>query len=130
MYNEEIDCTATNYTDFVVRLTALTLFGPALPFAYCLLYFNGVLALHTNKFEILMLSRRTMPVKTKSIGIWSSIIEIVGFLGVVVNLCTCQCERRLCYLHSPARRLLSGEALTRFRAGNLYPEILPQYGLL
>lgn len=130
MYNEEIDCTATNYTDFVVRLTALTLFGPALPFAYCLLYFNGVLALHTNKFEILMLSRRTMPVKTKSIGIWSSIIEIVGFLGVVVNLCTCAHERRLRYLYSPARRLLSGEALAGFSAGNLYPEILPQYGLL
>lgn len=74
MYNEEIDCTSTNYTDFVVRLTALTLFGPAFPFAYCLLYFNGVVALHTNKFEILMLSRRTMPVKSKRIGIWSTIV--------------------------------------------------------
>jgi hypothetical protein len=87
MYNQEVDNTAMNYTDFVVRFTALMLFGPSLPFAYCLMYFNGVVALHTNKFEILMLSQRTMPVKTKSIGIWSNIIEIIGFLGVIVNLC-------------------------------------------
>lgn len=74
MYNEEVDNTSVSYTDFVVRLAALTLFGPSLPFAFILMYVNGILALHTNKFKILMLSRRTLPIKTKSIGIWSKII--------------------------------------------------------
>lgn len=87
MYSQEVDMTALSYVDFIVRLTVLALFGPSFPLSYCLLYVNGILALHTNKFQILMLSRRTLPIKTKSIGIWSNIIEVISFLGVIINLC-------------------------------------------
>lgn len=70
-----------------------------------------------------------MPVKTKSIGIWSSIIELVSFLGVIVNLCKGSLNNRLRNLHSPAGGHLPGQAPAGVRAGNISPEVLYEPGL-
>ena len=95
MYNEEIDMTSISYTSLVIKITSLTLFAPALPFAYCILYLDGILAVHAQKFKILMLSQRTIPIKAKSIGLWKKILTIVSFLGVIVNLCYVIYTRKL-----------------------------------
>jgi hypothetical protein len=76
------------------------------------MYINGILALHTNKFQILMLSRRTLPIKTKSIGIWSSIIELMCFLTIVVNLGYVIYTRGLATTYQA--RLLLGSSLIIF----------------
>lgn len=86
MYNEEIDMTSISYTTLIIKITSLTLFAPALPFAYCILYVDGIFAIHAQKFRILLLSQRTIPIKTKSIGLWKKILTIISFLGVIVNL--------------------------------------------
>jgi hypothetical protein len=78
--------TSISYTSSVIKITSLILFAPALPFAYCLLYFDGILAIHAQKYKILMLSQRTIPIKAKSIGLWKKILTIASFLGVIVNL--------------------------------------------
>lgn len=50
MYNDEIDNTWLGYIKLVSIFTALTLFGPALPFLYVILFLTGVIGLHSGKF--------------------------------------------------------------------------------
>ena len=78
--------TSISYTSMIIKITCLILFAPALPFAYFILYLDGIFSIHAQKFKILMLSQRAIPIKTKSIGMWKQILTIISFLGVVVNL--------------------------------------------
>jgi hypothetical protein len=69
-----MDNTSVKYLSFIIQLTSIALFGPSLPIGYCVLYFHGVMVLHTNKYQILYFSQRPLPIKTKTIGIWLNII--------------------------------------------------------
>ena len=48
--------------------TALALFGPALPFVYVMMFISGVVRLHASKYEIILLTKRSIPIKAKSIN--------------------------------------------------------------
>ena len=66
--------------------TALALFGPALPFAYVMMFVSGVVRLHASKYEIIFLAKRPVPVKTNSINWWLNIIELVSILSIFSNI--------------------------------------------
>lgn len=50
------------------------------------MFFNGVVSLNAKKYEIIYFSKRILPLKTKSIGVWRDLIRIVSVLGVFVNV--------------------------------------------
>lgn len=51
-----------------------------------MMFFNGVVSLNAKKYEIIYFSKRILPLKTKSIGVWRDLIRIVSVLGVFVNV--------------------------------------------
>lgn len=67
-------------------LTATALFAPALPFAYAMMFFSGILRLHASKYEIIYFSKRILPIKTNSINWWLIIIEAISYLSIVTNI--------------------------------------------
>lgn len=42
--------------------------------------------MHAGKYEVILLSRRSIPIKVKSIKIWLSIMEVLSILSIIVNL--------------------------------------------
>lgn len=50
-----------------------------------MLYLTGIIGLHSGKYELIYLTKRSLPIKTNSINIWLVIIEFVAVLGIVVN---------------------------------------------
>jgi hypothetical protein len=86
MFNQEIDSTWLGYMNVINVFTAVALFGPALPLVYIMMFFNGVVRLHASKFEIILLAKRSIPVKTNSINWWLVIIEIVSVISIFTNI--------------------------------------------
>ena len=86
MYNDEIDRAWEGYTATAISFTTLCLFAPFVPFLYVMMYVAGVVFLNAKKYEIIYFSKRIIPLKVKSIGIWLAIIRIVSVLGVFVNI--------------------------------------------
>jgi hypothetical protein len=50
------------------------------------MYLSGVVFLNAKKYEIIYFSKRILPLKVNSIGIWLAIIKIVSVIGVFINV--------------------------------------------
>lgn len=57
-----------------------------MPFLYVMMFFNGVVSLNAKKYEIIYFSKRTLPIRVKSIGIWLSVIRAISVIGVFINV--------------------------------------------
>lgn len=86
MYTDEIDRTWEGYTAVVISFTTLVLFAPIVPFLYVMMFFNGVVSLNAKKYEIIYFSKRTLPIRVKSIGIWLNVIRGISVVGVFINV--------------------------------------------
>lgn len=86
MYTDEIDKTWLGYTAVVISFTTLALFAPIVPFLYFMMFLSGVVTLNAKKYEIIYFSKRTLPIKTKSIGSWLTVIKIISVIAVFVNV--------------------------------------------
>lgn len=86
MYTDEIDRTWEGYTQIVISFTTLVLFAPVVPFLYMMMFLMGVVSLNAKKYEIIYFSKRTLPIKVKSIGNWINVIRIIGVIGVFTNI--------------------------------------------
>ena len=53
---------------------ATALFAPVLPLTYTMMFITGIARLHFSKYEIIFFKKRTLPIKTKSINSWLTII--------------------------------------------------------
>jgi hypothetical protein len=51
-----------------------------------MMFLVGVVSLNAKKYEIIYFSKRTLPVKVKSIGNWVTVIRVVGVVGVFTNV--------------------------------------------
>ena len=85
MYNEEIDGTWLEYTKIIIIFSVLSLFGGIFPFAFVMLYLTGAIGLHSGKFEIIYLKKRSLPIRTNSINVWLIILDVVSVLGIFIN---------------------------------------------
>lgn len=74
MFNSFVDNTWLGYMNIINLFTALTLFGPALPFIYAMIFVKSVVGLHAAKYQIIYLVKRSIPVKTKSIHRWLTVL--------------------------------------------------------
>lgn len=86
MYTDEIDRTWEGYTAIVISFTTLALFAPIVPFLYTMMFVTGVVDLNAKKYEIIYFSKRTLPIKVNSIGIWLTVIRVISVVGVFVNV--------------------------------------------
>lgn len=86
MYNYELDNTWLGYIKFISLFSVLALFGNILPLAYLMMYLTGAIGLHAGKYEIIYLSKRTIPVNRGGTSLWLSIMEVVSILGILSNL--------------------------------------------
>lgn len=86
MYTDEIDRSWEGYTAIVISFTTLALFAPIVPFLYTMMFVTGVVDLNAKKYEIIYFSKRTLPIKVNSIGIWLTVIRVISVVGVFVNV--------------------------------------------
>lgn len=64
MYDDELDRSWLGYIKYISIFTSLALFGNALPLIYVMLYLTGIVGMHAGKYEIIYLSKRTIPMNT------------------------------------------------------------------
>jgi len=86
MYNEELDNSWLGFMNIINVLTVAALFAPALPLAYAMLFITGIIRLHAAKYEAIYFKKRILPIKTKSINSWLSIIQVLSFLSIITNI--------------------------------------------
>jgi hypothetical protein len=86
MFNQSIDNSWIGYMNIINVFTALALFGPALPFVYVMMFVISLVRLHSSKYEIIFLAKRSIPVKTNSINWWLTIIEIISVVSIITNI--------------------------------------------
>ena len=86
MYDDELDKSWLGYIKFVGLFSSLALFGNALPLIYLMLYLTGIVGIHAGKYEIIYLSKRTIPINTGHTSLWLSILEVVSIVGILSNL--------------------------------------------
>lgn len=51
-----------------------------------MMFVTGVVDLNAKKYEIIYFSKRTLPIKVNSIGIWLTVIRVISVVGVFVNV--------------------------------------------
>lgn len=51
-----------------------------------MMFVTGVVSMNAKKYEIIYFSKRVLPVKVKSIGVWLYIVKVIAVLGVFVNV--------------------------------------------
>lgn len=86
MHSDEIDRTWEGYNQIIIAFTTLVLFAPIVPFLFLMMFLVGVVSLNAKKREIIYYSKRTLPIKVKTIGFWLTILKFISVLGVFVNI--------------------------------------------
>jgi hypothetical protein len=74
MFNQIVDNSWMGYMNVINIFTALSMFGPALPFVYALTFISTLVRLHASKYQLVYLAKRSIPVKTNSTNYWLTVI--------------------------------------------------------
>ena len=86
MYTEELDSSWQGYMNIVNVFAATSLFAPAFPLAYSMIFITGIVRLHASKYEVIYFKKRILPTKTNSINQWLGILEVISFLSIITNV--------------------------------------------
>lgn len=70
----------------ITVFTATALFASALPFSYAMMFFTGIVRLHTSKYEVIYLKKRILPIKANSINWWLVIVEAISYMSIITNI--------------------------------------------
>lgn len=80
------DGTFSDFDELIIQYGYVTLFVVAFPLAPLLALINNILETRIDSSKLLLLTRRPEPRGAFDIGTWSSIMNIVSFIAVIVNL--------------------------------------------
>jgi len=75
------------YNEMVIQFGYVTLFAAAFPLGPLLALINNFIELRTDGYAFLITSQRPHFQGAKDIGTWFSILELMGYLAVVSNMC-------------------------------------------
>ena len=88
MYTEELDSSWLGYMNIMNVFAATSLFAPAFPLSYAMMFLTGIVRLHASKYDVIYYKQRILPTKTNSINVWLTVLEAISFLSIFTNVGT------------------------------------------
>jgi len=82
---EEYQGTLDEYSEMVIQYGYITLFASAFPLAPLMAVINNIIEIRTDAFKLLSSTRRPDYKGASDIGVWYTVLEILGVLAVVTN---------------------------------------------
>ncbi|KAK1789893.1 hypothetical protein P4O66_015765 [Electrophorus voltai] len=73
------------FLEMVLQFSFTTIFVAAFPLAPLLALLNNIIEIRLDAIKMVTLERRLLPKKTKDIGVWTDVLEIIGVLAVIAN---------------------------------------------
>ena len=78
--------THSEYLDLSIQFGFVILFSSAFPLAPLFALLNNFIKIRTNAKQLTKYSKRTVPIKTNSIGIWENVFRFLAFFSIVTNV--------------------------------------------
>ncbi|XP_012791618.2 anoctamin-9 [Sorex araneus] len=73
------------FMEMMIQYGFTTIFVAAFPLAPLLAFFSNLVEIRLDAIKMVRLQRRLVPRKTKDIGTWLQVLEIIGVLAVIAN---------------------------------------------
>jgi hypothetical protein len=83
--NRDFDGTIQDYLELAIQFSLLTLFAIAFPMSTVLAFIGLWLEMFTDKFKILNLVKRPVPLQAKDVGTWGTIFNAISILSIFTN---------------------------------------------
>ena len=134
--NRDLDGTIQDYLELAIQFSFLTLFAIAFPLSTVLAFIGLWLEMYTDKFKILNLVKRPVPLQGKDIGTWATIFNGISILSIFTNSALfCFTARTFEDFDDSVKYIVYGivvVVLLVFRAQLQWwiPDILPKYEVL
>ena len=134
--NRDVDGTIQDYLELAIQFSFLTLFAIAFPLSTVLAFIGLWLEMYTDKFKILNLVKRPVPLQGKDIGTWATIFNGISILSIFTNSALfCFTARTFEDFDDSVKFIVYGivvVVLLVFRAQLQWwiPDILPKYEVL
>ena len=81
----DVDGTISDYLELAIQFGMLTLFAIAFPLSTVLAFIGLWLEMYTDKFKIMNLVRRPVPLPAKDIGSWNVIFNAISVFSIFTN---------------------------------------------
>ncbi|KAL4642131.1 anoctamin-9-like isoform X2 [Arapaima gigas] len=73
------------FLEMIIQFSFTTIFVAAFPLAPLLALINNIIEIRLDAIKMVSLERRLIPKKTNNIGVWNSVLEVIGVLAVIAN---------------------------------------------
>ncbi|PWA17334.1 hypothetical protein CCH79_00014422, partial [Gambusia affinis] len=73
------------FLEMVIQFSFTTTFVAAFPLAPLLALLNNIIEIRLDAIKMVRYERRLLPRKTRDIGIWTKVLEVVGVFAVIIN---------------------------------------------
>lgn len=82
----EVDGTYSDYIEMMVQYGYVILFSVGFPMAPVLAFLNNVVEVQVDKYKLMKLTKRPVPLSANNIGMWALIIDIVTTISIFTNM--------------------------------------------
>jgi len=82
---EDYQGTLDEYSEMVIQYGYITLFASAFPLAPFMAVINNIIEIRTDAFKLLSSTKRPDYKGASDIGVWYTVLEILGILAVITN---------------------------------------------
>lgn len=82
----EVDGTYSDYIEMIVQYGYVILFSIGFPMAPVLAMLNNIFEVQVDKYKLMKLTKRPIPLSANGIGIWAMIIDIVTTISIFTNM--------------------------------------------
>lgn len=82
----EVDGTYSDYIEMMVQYGYVILFSVGFPMAPVLGFLSNIVEVQVDKYKLMKLTKRPVPLAANNIGMWAMIIDIVTTVSIFTNM--------------------------------------------
>lgn len=85
IFVSQLDNSLFDLLNLMMEFSFLAFFGIAFPLIGLLAFFGGVFDIQMDRYRFLHMFRRPFPITTGSLGVWTSILQMIVLMSIIIN---------------------------------------------